>query len=312
MEKDMDIADNLQALEASLEEQLDIAVEYGVKLSLLTTFRVGGPVDLLVIPKTEAALVEAVSLIHKHALPLQMLGRGSNILASDRGLRGALLLIADNLSDIEIKGNILRASAGTPLFQISAAAARMSLSGAEFMSGIPGTVGGALCMNAGAYESCMADIVISAELISPEGRVRELSNEELLFSYRHSYLSENPAVVKSVNFELKPENQRLIYQKLADIQGRRRASQPLEQASAGSSFKRPEGAYAAKLIADAGLKGYRKGQCGVSAKHSGFIVNYGDASSEDLLAMFREVRKVVYEYSGIRLEPEVKFLGERD
>lgn len=312
MNKDENIAENLQALEESLAERIDIAVEHGVSLSLLTTFRVGGPVDLLVIPKTETALVEAVSMLNQHNLPLNVLGRGSNILASDRGLRGALLLLADNLSGVEVKGNILRASAGTPLFQISAAAARMSLGGAEFMSGIPGTVGGAICMNAGAYESCMADIVLSAELISPEGKVRELSNEELLFSYRHSYLSAKQAVVKSVKFELKPENQRLIYSKIAEIQGRRRASQPLEKASGGSSFKRPEGAYAAKLIADAGLKGYRKGQCGVSAKHSGFIVNYGDASAEDLLDMFREVAEVVYERSGIRLEPEVKFLGERD
>lgn len=301
---------NIHDIYLNLQNIPSLQLTENAPLAMLNGFGTGGNADLLIRPLAVTALRAALEILHQHETEVTVLGRGSNLLISDRGVRGALIWISDALGGIRVEEEQLYCGAGLDLFQLSAAAARNCLSGAEFACGIPGSIGGAIMMNAGAYEGCMADIVRSVEYVEKDGRIFSAEASELNFSYRHSRFTDFPAIVTAVCFDLKTEEPKKIYEIMADIQRKRRESQPLEQHCAGSTFKRPVGYFAGKLISDAGLKGWQKGACAVSAKHAGFVINVGGATSEELYDFIQEVRAKVEESSGVRLEPEIKLLGD--
>lgn len=301
---------NIHELYLKLQGIPSLTLFENAPLAALNGFRTGGKADLLLRPLTVEALREAVRMLHQEQTEISILGKGSNLLISDRGVRGALLWISDALGGKRLEGENLCCGAGLDLFELSAAAARYGLSGAEFACGIPGSVGGAIMMNAGAYEGCMADIVRSVEYLETDGRLSRADGEELGFSYRHSRFTDHPAIVTAVTFALQKAEPAVIYGKMAEFQKKRRMSQPLEQYSAGSTFKRPEGYFAGKLISDAGLKGWQKGACAVSGKHAGFVINLGGASAQEIYEFVLEVRAKVEADSGVRLEPEIKLMGD--
>ncbi|MBR3515566.1 MAG: UDP-N-acetylmuramate dehydrogenase [Lachnospiraceae bacterium] len=275
-----------------------------------TTFRVGGPADFFVSVKNKDALVEVLSFLHENKVPYFLLGNGSNLLVSDAGYRGVILQLTDELAQIAFDGETVRAGAGLQLMRLAAQAAERSLSGLEFASGIPGTLGGAIVMNAGAYGGEMVQVVESVDLFFPEEGIQTLTGEEMQFGYRHSILKEKEGVVLSVVLRLHFGEKETIIDKIADLKEQRRTKQPLEYASAGSTFKRPEGAFAGKLISDAGLKGYAIGDACVSEKHAGFLVNKGNATAAEIYRLIREVQQKVQQASGYRLETEVILLGD--
>ena len=275
-----------------------------------TTFRVGGPADFFVSVKNKNALVGVLSFLHKNKVPHFLLGNGSNLLVSDAGYRGVILQLTDELAQITFDGETVRAGAGVQLMRLAAQAAERSLSGLEFASGIPGTLGGAIVMNAGAYGGEMVQVVESVDLFFPGEGIQTLTGEEMQFGYRHSILKEKEGVVLTVGLCLHFGEKETIIDKIADLKEQRRSKQPLEYASAGSTFKRPEGAFAGKLISDAGLKGYAIGDACVSEKHAGFLVNKGKATATEIYRLIREVQQKVQETSGYLLETEVILLGE--
>ena len=285
-------------------------IEEQVPLAKLTTFQTGGPARFFVSPPSEEALKEMIGYLRKNAVPYFLLGRGANVLASDRGFDGVIISLRKHFSGIRVTEEGLIAGAGALMSECAKAALSNALTGFEFASGIPGTVGGGLFMNAGAYGFEMKDIVRTVRVLMPDGTVAVRSNEEMEFSYRHSVLSENGGIALEAVFELKEGDPEAILSEMNDLSARRREKQPLEFASAGSTFKRPEGHYAGALIEEAGLKGFRIGQAGVSEKHAGFIVNYKDASAEEICSVIRHVQKTVFERSGILLEREVRLLGD--
>lgn len=303
---------NIQDIAGDLKKIDRIRLFTDEPLSGFCSFGTGGPADILVKPESEEGAAAVIRYCRERSVPVTVLGCGSNILISDKGIRGVVLVMQKSLQAVvpdEAKGE-LRCEAGSELYQMAAAAARCSLSGAEFSCGIPGSIGGAVYMNAGAYESCMADIVKSVRFADEKGCIRELPQKELDFSYRHSAFADRPWIVLSALIKLSPADPRQIYDTMAALQLKRRNTQPLDMKSAGSSFKRPQGHFAGKLISDAGLKGYRRGEAGVSAKHAGFIINYGRASSAEIWQIFQYVRERVLADSGVLLEPEVRRLGE--
>lgn len=275
-----------------------------------TSFKVGGPADLMVLPKT----ADEVQLVLKTAryleCPLLVMGRGTNLLVTSKGLRGIVMKLADNFSGVAFDGNSVMVKSGTPLSVLVHEAAEHGLGGAEFLGGIPGTLGGAVCMNAGAYGGEICEFVEEVHLTSAAGDL-VLRCGEMDFGYRHSILEAMPLVVTGARLKLVPCRRDDSLKKLCELNERRRAKQPLEYPSAGSTFKRPEGSYAGTLIERTGLKGLRVGGAEVSRKHAGFVINRGGASPEELIALIEEVRSRVFEASGIWLEPEVKILGER-
>ncbi|MBR4768302.1 MAG: UDP-N-acetylmuramate dehydrogenase, partial [Lachnospiraceae bacterium] len=242
-----------------------------VPMSDYTTFRIGGPASFMLFPETEEETVSVVNTLRNGGFPYYILGRGSNLLVSDEGFPGYVVNLR-NFRSIVIEGNVLTASSGALLSEAAREAYLSGLSGLEFASGIPGTVGGGIVMNAGAYGEEMKDTVISVRLLTPEGKIKTYTNAEMDFGYRHSVLSDYCGVVLSASFLLNPEEKAKIEEKMNDLNTRRRFRQPLDKPSAGSTFKRPEGQFAGKLIEEAGLKGYRIGGAAVSEKHAGFIV----------------------------------------
>ena len=277
-------------------------------MSRHTTFRVGGPAEYFVTPKEEE-LAPVLALCGKEGVPLQIIGNGSNLLVGDKGIRGVVLEIGSQLSEVQVEGKLLCAQAGVSLAKAAQEAARASLSGLEFASGIPGTVGGAVVMNAGAYGGEMKDVLQWAMVLCGDGTLRQLSNEELDLSYRHSVVPELNGIVVKAAFELEPAEEPLIRTRMELLKNQRAQKQPLEYASAGSTFKRPEGYFAGKLIMDAGLRGYQVGGAQVSEKHCGFVINRGDATAADILAVIRHVQKTVKDRFGVDLETEVKMIG---
>ncbi len=295
------------------------SVEGKVPLSEHCSFRVGGPADLFIRVKTQEELARIIALLREAGEPFFVLGRGTNLLIGDGGYRGAIVTMCPGqgdeghfLSDIEVEGNRIRAGAGASLHSVAAAAARASLTGLEFAAGIPGTIGGGIVMNAGAYGGEMKQVVREVCLLdlTDGGTFRVYSGEEMRFGYRTSRVKEEPSVVTRVTMELTPGNTEEILARMDDLAKQRRDKQPLEFPSAGSTFKRPEGYFAGKLIEDAGLKGLRRGDAEVSAKHSGFIINRGNATAAQIRQLIEEVQQKVYEDSGVLLEREVIYLGE--
>ncbi len=279
-------------------------------MSRHTTFRIGGPADFYLCPHSTNEVQEIVEICKEEKLPYFVLGNGSNLLVSDKGYRGVVIQLWKNFSDITVKDCCIQAKAGALLSKVAAEALEAGLTGMEFASGIPGTIGGAAFMNAGAYGGEMKDIIKSVKVLDTQGEVRVLPKEELKMGYRTSIVKEKGYTVLSVELELTRENQEEIRNTMEDLKERRTSKQPLEMPSAGSTFKRPEGYFAGKLIMDSGLRGFSVGGAQVSEKHCGFVVNKGGATAMDVLNLIREVQRRVKEQFGVDLETEVRFLGE--
>ena len=274
------------------------------------SFKVGGPADFLVKPKTEEELRNVVEFAKKENVPFIVIGNGSNLLVKDGGIRGIVIELSDNFNNYEIDGNIIKAQSGALLAIIGRNAMKNSLTGFEFAAGIPGTLGGALAMNAGAYGGEMKQVVKTVRLMDRDGNIFELSNEEMKFEYRRSLLTTKDYIVLSAVIELQPGNVEEIKEIMADCSNRRSTKQPLNFPSAGSTFKRPEGHFAAKLIDDCGLRGLNLRGAQVSDKHCGFVINSGGATAKDILDLMFIVKSTVNAKFGIMLEEEVKILGE--
>ena len=275
-----------------------------------TTFRVGGEADALVCVTDSEMLQKIVSYMAKVSQEFFILGKGSNLLVSDKGYRGVILDMSKGFTDVRVEGNTIIAQAGASLPQVAVLAAEHGLSGLEFAAGIPGTIGGAVVMNAGAYDGEMKQVVKKVTVLNQTGEEMELDNATMEFGYRTSIIKNRPFVVQEVVFELEPGDSEKIKKKGAEFNQRRRDKQPLEFPSAGSTFKRPEGYFAGKLIMDAGLRGYRIGGAQVSEKHCGFVINVGNASASDIYDLMDEVSEKVYDQFGVKLEPEVVRLGQ--
>lgn len=275
-----------------------------------TTFRIGGPADYYLCPHSTEELQKILQICTENKIDFFILGNGSNLLVSDKGYRGAVIQLWKNFSDIMVKGNVITVKAGALLSKVAAEALDASLTGMEFASGIPGTIGGAVMMNAGAYGGEMKDIIKEVTILTKKGESRTLSKEEMEFGYRTSVVKEQGYVVTSVALQLKKGDKEEIRKVMDDLKERRITKQPLDMPSAGSTFKRPEGYFAGKLIMDAGLRGFSVGGAQISEKHCGFIVNKGNATAADVLGLIEEVQKRVQEQFGVALHPEVRFLGE--
>ena len=275
-----------------------------------TTFRVSGEADALVCVTDSEMLQKIVSYMAKVSQEFFILGKGSNLLVSDKGYRGVILDMSKGFTDVRVEGNTIIAQAGASLPQVAVLAAEHGLSGLEFAAGIPGTIGGAVVMNAGAYDGEMKQVVKKVTVLNQTGEEMELDNATMEFGYRTSIIKNRPFVVQEVVFELEPGDPEEIKKKGAEFNQRRRDKQPLEFPSAGSTFKRPEGYFAGKLIMDAGLRGYRIGGAQVSEKHCGFVINVGNASASDIYDLMDEVSEKVYDQFGVKLEPEVVRLGQ--
>lgn len=285
------------------------------KMSAHTTFRVGGEADIFVEINDRIQLEKVLAILKSENLcvpnrDFYLIGNGSNLLVSDKGLRGIVLHLSKEYSHIAVNGNTLVCEAGCTLAAIARKAYECALTGFEFAAGIPGSLGGAIVMNAGAYDGEMKQVVKSVRMMTPDAKIIEKSAEEMRFSYRHSIVKEQELIVLDVTIELLPGNQTEIRKKMDELALKRRDKQPLEYPSAGSTFKRPEGYFAAKLIDDAGLRGFTVGGAQVSEKHCGFVINKSDATASDIYKLICEVQKRVKETSGVTIEPEVILLGE--
>ena len=264
-----------------------------------TTFRIGGPADYYAEPDM-SRISKLIEMAKACDMPVTVIGNGSNLLVGDKGIRGLVIGIGKGLSEIEVTEAVAQQST----------AQEASLSGLEFASGIPGSVGGAVVMNAGAYGGEIKDVLIDATVLTAEGELKTVTRDELDLSYRHSIVPEKGYIVLSARFRLTPKPKDEIKSYMAELRAKRVEKQPLEYPSAGSTFKRPEGYFAGKLIMDAGLRGYSVGDAQVSQKHCGFVVNKGEATAADVLTLIKDVQETVLKQFGVKLEPEVKMIGE--
>nr|WP_294526143.1 UDP-N-acetylmuramate dehydrogenase [uncultured Blautia sp.] len=279
-------------------------------MSRHTTFRIGGPADLFLLPNTIEEIKKIREICIREQEPYFILGNGSNLLVSDSGFRGVIIQTYRNLAQIQVEGDCIRAQAGTLLSGIAQAARAASLTGFEFAAGIPGTLGGAVVMNAGAYGGEMKDVLKEATVLDGEGQIRRIPVQELAMGYRTSVIKEAGYTVLEAVISLKKGDPEQIRETMKDLAQRRISKQPLEYPSAGSTFKRPEGYFAGKLIMDSGLRGYTHGGAQVSEKHCGFVINAGGATAKDVCELMEHVQDTVYEKYNVKLEPEVKFLGD--
>ena len=275
-----------------------------------TTFRIGGPAEIFVIPDNIEDVRKIIEICNAEDIPYFILGNGSNLLVSDKGYKGVVIQIDRNFGTVEIKGTEIHASAGALLSAIAAAARKEALTGFEFAGGIPGTLGGAVVMNAGAYGGELKDVLKSVTVMDQKGNIFEIPAEELQMGYRTSIIKTAGYIVLNAVLSLKEGNPEEIKKLTRELSEQRISKQPLEYPSAGSTFKRPEGYFAGKLIMDSGLRGYQVGGAQVSEKHCGFVINTGDATAEDVCSLMKNVIEIVHEKFGVTLEPEVKFLGE--
>ena len=272
------------------------------------TMKVGGPARYFFEPKDKAALTGLIRILYKENIPYYVLGNGSNVIAREEGFDGVIIHIGSAFSAVGVSGSRISAGAGSLLKDVSAAALENSLTGFEFACGIPGSTGGGVSMNAGAYGGEMKDIVKEVRTVTQKGEERIFTNEEMAFGYRKSACSDGAYIITEAVFELKKGDSAQIKARMDDLTRQRQEKQPLEYPSSGSTFKRPEGYFAGKLIMDSGLKGYYIGGAQVSEKHCGFVINKGGATSKDVLDLIEYIKKTVYEKQGVRLECEVKIL----
>ena len=279
-------------------------------MSQHTTFKIGGPADYFLMPDKGEDVGRVIKICKEKEIPYFILGNGSNLLVGDGGYRGAVIQIYRNMSSVTVEGNEITAQAGALLSAVAAAAKNASLTGFEFAGGIPGTIGGAVVMNAGAYGGEMKDVLTEVTVMNAEGDIFTLPTEELELGYRTSIIKTAGYIVLEAKIRLTEGDPEVIRETMKDLTIRRTTKQPLEYPSAGSTFKRPEGYFAGKLIMDSGLAGYQVGGAQVSEKHCGFVINAGDATARDVRTLMDNVRDIVYKKYGVTLEPEVKFLGE--
>ena len=280
------------------------------KMSSHTSFRVGGPADAFITPRSDEQIVECIKVLRNEKEKYFIMGNGTNLLVSDEGYRGCVIQLYKNYGEVSVFGNNITAKAGAPLMRICNEAAKHGLSGLEFACGIPGTLGGAVTMNAGAYGAEMVKVVRIVRVLDLKYMMKsEYAASEMNFSYRHSLVKEEPLIVLEVEMELMKGDEEIIRRRMDDLKEQRAAKQPIDVPSAGSTFKRPEGHYAGKLIEDAGLKGKRLGGAQISDKHAGFIINANNASAKDILKLMIDTQKTVFERFHVKLEPEICFLG---
>jgi UDP-N-acetylmuramate dehydrogenase len=275
-----------------------------------TTFKTGGPADTLYLPKNVSEITCVIEHVRKTGVPWLVMGRGSNLLVSDKGFSGVVIKLAERLAVIHIEGNTVYADAGASLRDITARSIDAGLSGLEFAGGIPGALGGGVCMNAGAYGGELKDFITFVRVLTPKGEIKDLSSAELHFSYRKSIIPEEDLVVLGAALRLSKGDRNASLKLLADLNQRRRDCQPLKYPSAGSTFKRPPGHFAGTLIEQCGLKGCAAGGAMVSYKHAGFIINTGGATSADIYALIRRVQDEVLKKTGVALQTEVKMIGD--
>lgn len=279
-------------------------------MSKHTSLQIGGEADYMVLPFTIDEIKQVVVLCKKHNMPFYIMGNGSNLLVSDLGYQGLILKLSGGFSDIEVtEDGIVRAQAGVLMSKLSNVIARHELTGFEFGAGIPGTLGGAVTMNAGAYGGEIKQVLLSATVVDRDGEIYTLDNNALQLGYRSSILQKNDLCLLEATMKFNKGDKQEIVDKIYELNSLRQEKQPLDKHSAGSTFKRPEGYFAGKLISDAGLKGYQIGGAAVSEKHCGFLINKENATAKDFMTLIKEVIRIVDEKYGVLLEPEVKFLG---
>ncbi len=275
-----------------------------------TTLRIGGPADMLVTAQNAREIAFLVSCANDFHIPMMMLGNGSNLLVKDGGIRGLVVKFGEEMAAISVEGTVLTAGAGASLAAVAKEAARHGLTGLCYACGIPGTVGGGVYMNAGAYGGELKEAVLKVEAITEDGRVHTYTGDEMHFAYRHSRAQEETLIITAVTFQLTPGDTDAIWADMKEFNRRRNEKQPMDMPSAGSTFKRPEGYFAGQLIDQAGLRGVKVGGAQVSEKHAGFLVNTGNATAADFLALIALVQRTVQEKHGVWLSPEVRILGE--
>ena len=302
---------NIKALQTALLKELpSTRVREEEYLRHHTTFKIGGPADLFVEPTTMAGLSFALRTIHEFDVPVTIIGCGSNILVKDGGIRGAVVSVRHMTQIMDCNDNVLCIGSGYMLKDASEFAWENGLTGLEFAIGIPGTLGGAVFMNAGAYDGEMSHVVTAVRAVDFQGNIKEYDASHLDFGYRHSVFHDNHEVIGEVIMTLKPGDKNVIKARMDELTEKRESKQPLEFASAGSTFKRPPGYFAGTLIEQTGLKGLSVGDAQVSHKHAGFVINTGSASAKDVLDLIAEVQRRVYDQHGVHLEPEVRMIGE--
>ena len=275
-----------------------------------TTFKIGGPVDLMILPRDVQELKLSVSICRENRIPLLVMGRGSNLLVRDKGIRGVVIKLDSNFNAIEIHGVDIWAQAGIMLAELARIAADESLRGLEFAEGIPGSLGGAVAMNAGAYDGEMRDVVAQVEAISSSGEVKIYLPADIGYAYRKSCFQDNGCIVTAALLHLKTGNKEEIQEKMLDYAHKRREKQPLGYPSAGSVFKRPAGIYVGPMIEKLGFKGHRIGGAEVSSQHAGFIVNTADAKASDVLLLIERIQEAALDQYGVDLHPEIRVVGE--
>lgn len=286
-------------------------VKFDEPMCLHTSFKIGGPADALITPQSVEELSRVLAFCADRQIPYYIIGKGTNLLVRDRGIRGAVIVIGQHFSQVEFTDSQVEAGAGVALTDLSHLAASRGLSGLEFAVGIPGSLGGAVVMNAGAYDGEMSDVVVSVKVISPDGRqLITLTKAELQYGYRKSVLLDSNWVVLSARLALHPGNVKEIKAKMAEYTRRREAKQPISLPSAGSVFKKPKGYFVGPMIESLGLKGYRVGDAQVSELHAGFIVNLGQATADDVLTLIQHIQSAVAERFKVQLVPEIRILGE--
>lgn len=285
-------------------------IKYDEPMKYHTSFKVGGKADIYIEPESIDELIKFICYVKERNIPYFLFGNGTNLLVSDEGIKGAVIRLGDKMSSIVVEGERIIAECGALLTVVSKLAAEHSLSGLEFGSGIPGSVGGAVTMNAGAYNMEIKDVIEKVEVLDTDLQLKVLDNKQMGFGYRKSVVSNNEYIVIKSFFKLKKGNSFDIKRKMEELAEKRQAKQPINFPSAGSVFKRPEGYFAGRLIEDAGLKGFTIGDAQISEKHCGFIINKGNATAKDVYNIIAHVQKTVYERFGVKLETEVKLLGK--
>lgn len=296
------------------QQDLSAALHLNYPMCEATTFAIGGPADVLVEPSSEAAIIAIAQTCKENDIPLRVLGFGSNILVADTGLRGVVMRFTESFTDVSVDTTdmTITAQAGASNAHVSEQACAAGLSGYEFACGIPGSIGGAALMNAGAYGGDFSSVGKTVRCLTPSCEIIELTNKEAQWSYRHSAMQDNQYLIVSATLQLHPDNPSDIQARIDDLTYQRTSKQPLEAPSAGSTFKRPEGYFVGQLIEEAGLKGYRIGGAQVSEKHTGFVVNKDNASAQDVCDLIAHIQTVIKEKNNVELHPEVRFWGFED
>lgn len=304
----MELASVIASLRAVLPQH---AIKTNQPLKRYTTFRIGGPCELMIFPENEQQSVRSIAILRTYRVPFFILGNGSNVLVHDEGVHGCVVKLAHKGEEVRVyhADHTMFVGAGEGMMRVAEHAIRHGLGGMEFASGIPGSLGGTVYMNAGAYEHEMKDIVKSVRVLTEDGTVMDVDNASMQFGYRKSAAQQNHWLILGATLQLYPDTPENIQDNVNDFARRRSAKQPLDYASAGSAFKRPNGYYAAKLIDDAGLKGASVGDAQVSTKHAGFIINRGNATCADVMELMERVRQKVFDAYGVMLTPEVRILG---